>query len=307
MVYKIPLQPLPKIEEVYEIERETVWRCTDHRCILLFISDGSCQIELDGVKSILNKGDVFLIPAGKRYIRRPVKERICKLFYVHFIPDAALIPISYEDAQNELRKQIAKDTALSARNRLSHLPPYLYLRRHTQLGEDFDRISALLHQLLSIRHVDSYTTPMLISLYLAEFVTSISLHPEVTVAEETANRNLPPPLRQAVSFIQQNYDKKLSADSICAHCHISPQHLIRLFKKHFGMTPLQYITQDKITKAIELLRNSELSVKEIAYSLGYDNPNYFSRLFAAEEGYSPSEMRERIRTYREGSGALIEK
>ena len=55
-----------------------------------------------------------------------------------------------------------------------------------------------------------------------------------------------------------------------------------------------------------MLRYTEMSIKEIAYELGFDNPNYFSSLFTQEEGCSPSEIRDRIKNYKDGPGALID-
>ena len=106
--------------------------------------------------------------------------------------------------------------------------------------------------------------------------------------------------------MQQNYDKKLSTEDIARYCHITPQHLIRIFKKHLDTTPLRYITKTKMSSAVELLRKSELSVKEIAYNLGYDTPSYFTRLFTAEIGISPTETKKRITSYKttDETGAL---
>ena len=117
-------------------------------------------------------------------------------------------------------------------------------------------------------------------------------------------KQLPPSLRRALAYVRYHYDKKISTADLCAYCNLTPQHLIRLFKKHLGMTPLQYINKSKILHAIELLRTSELSVKEIAYTLGFDNPNYFSRLFTKQESISPAEVRERIRSYDGKESAL---
>ena len=78
---------------------------------------------------------------------------------------------------------------------------------------------------------------------------------------------------------------------------VSVQHVIRLFRKHLQTTPVGYINRTKVLHAIDLLRNTELSVKEIAYELGFEDPNYFSRLFKKEEKMSPGDTRARIRNY----------
>lgn len=307
MVYKIPLRTLPKIEEAYEIERKTVWRCADKRSILLFITEGSCLLEIGNEKRVLNAGDVFLIPSEKKYTRKPYKDQSCRLFYVHFTTESVPSSFSLDEAKKELRTAMAKTTALSAEQRLSCTPEFLFIKQYTNVAGEFERLSNLLHQILTHQCIESNLSPLFASLYLVEFMANIALSAESNAADEIVDQDLPLPLRLALSCIQQNNDKKICANDICAYCHVSPQHLIRLFKKYFGMTPLQYITQNKISTAIELLRTSELSIKEISYALGYDNPNYFSRLFTKEEGYSPSELRDRIRSYQEGTGALIEK
>ena len=75
---------------------------------------------------------------------------------------------------------------------------------------------------------------------------------------------------------------------------ISQQHLIRIFRKHLNTTPIEYINQIKISHAINLLRENNMSVKEISYELGYENPNYFSRLFKKHEGMTPMQKKHTI-------------
>ena len=58
-----------------------------------------------------------------------------------------------------------------------------------------------------------------------------------------------------------------------------------------GMTPMQYITFLRITRAKELLRSTDYSIQEISSMVGYENPLYFSRIFKKQTGYSPSEYR----------------
>lgn len=67
--------------------------------------------------------------------------------------------------------------------------------------------------------------------------------------------------------------------------------LFRLFKKHLGLSPQQYIEQQRIAYAKKLLGLSQLSVKEIAAQTGFVNPLYFSRRFQKATGLSPSQYR----------------
>ena len=306
MVYKLSLQTLPEIEETYEIERKTLWRCADRRAILILITEGACRIDIDDNNLTLSKGDYILIPPSKEYIRRPVNDKSCKLLYVHFMLRSTIDSLSNKEAENELKEIINKNASLSVQKRLSLLPTHLYINHHGNTGDGFDELCTLLRQIPQKKISATYVSPLLISLKLVEFLSSVSINVISITASSTVPPDIPPPLRQALSFIQQNYNKKISTEQLCELCHLSPQHMIRLFRKHLGITPIQYITKNKISNAIELLRTSELSIAEIAYSLGYDNPSYFSRMFAKEEGFSPSEIRERIKNYKDDPGALKE-
>jgi AraC-like DNA-binding protein len=97
-------------------------------------------------------------------------------------------------------------------------------------------------------------------------------------------------------FISQA-DCRDQAEEVAKAAGVSSQHLIRLFRKHLNSTPVGYINRTKVLHAIDLLRNTKLSVKEIAYELGFEDPNYFSRLFKREEGMSPGDTRARICNY----------
>jgi AraC-like DNA-binding protein len=67
--------------------------------------------------------------------------------------------------------------------------------------------------------------------------------------------------------------------------------LNEVFKNYTGMTPYQYFIQLKIHRAKELLGLGRYSVKEIAFTLGFSDPYYFSRLFKKKTGIAPSEWR----------------
>ena len=95
--------------------------------------------------------------------------------------------------------------------------------------------------------------------------------------------------------MNQNYNKAFKLKEVCDFCGISPQHLIRLFHEHLNITPTKYMNRIKINHAKNLIQNrGNLSMKEIAFELGFENPHYFSRLFTQTEGQSPSEYKARV-------------
>ncbi len=68
-------------------------------------------------------------------------------------------------------------------------------------------------------------------------------------------------------------------------------HVLKRFKAHCGITPIEYLTALRIERAQRLLRETDLTVTEIGYQLGIDNPAYFTRLFKQNVGVSPKAYR----------------
>jgi len=95
-------------------------------------------------------------------------------------------------------------------------------------------------------------------------------------------------IENALKFIQYNYSHSIDISSIAASIGISRSHLYRVFIKHLGLSPNDYLTQYRINRACALLRNSNLTISNIANSVGYDDPLYFSRVFKKVKGVSPS-------------------
>lgn len=83
----------------------------------------------------------------------------------------------------------------------------------------------------------------------------------------------------------------LSVEELAKLSGMSLSSFKREFKKQFGDSPLNYINTEKIKKAKDLLSLPELSISDIAYEVGFNDPLYFTRLFKKKEGKSPTEFR----------------
>src|SRR5450631_4524764 len=74
---------------------------------------------------------------------------------------------------------------------------------------------------------------------------------------------------------------------------ITPQHLIRLFRQHYQITPGRYLWQTRVERGAGLLAATGLTVSEIADRCGFKNPFHFSRLLRKSQGLSPRQLRQR--------------
>ncbi|QCW99534.1 AraC family transcriptional regulator [Aggregatimonas sangjinii] len=88
-------------------------------------------------------------------------------------------------------------------------------------------------------------------------------------------------------FLNKNLDKSLSANDIANEFDYSPSYIFSVFKKSTGYSLMYFFNLKKVQKACEYINYSNLSIKEIAYKLSFQDPFYFSRLFKKYMGVSP--------------------
>jgi transcriptional regulator GlxA family with amidase domain len=91
--------------------------------------------------------------------------------------------------------------------------------------------------------------------------------------------------------MESNVFSAIDLSSIADQLGISTSKLNEIFKTYTSMTPYQYYIQIKIYKAESLLEQQDLSVKEVAHKMGFEDQYYFSRLFKNKTGVSPSEWK----------------
>jgi AraC-like DNA-binding protein len=93
-------------------------------------------------------------------------------------------------------------------------------------------------------------------------------------------------------YIDNNFDKELNLNLLSHIGFTSKFHLLRLFKKYYGITPKQYLTGKRIEKAKELLLKGT-SVTDACLASGFDSPSSFSTLFKYRVGLAPAEFQKR--------------
>ena len=84
----------------------------------------------------------------------------------------------------------------------------------------------------------------------------------------------------------------LAVKDIAGYLGYSEAYFCKIFKQSFGHSFVSYLTDYRMQKAEELMRTSRLSIKEIGKTVGYPDPNYFTKVFRRVRGVSPSEFRE---------------
>lgn len=224
-----------------------------------YIREGEVSLTVNGRVSVMQPGALYYIPARNLYSHYAT-QGLAQVYWTHFV-------LEPEDLELSHRLEFP----------VSVEPP------HPQ------EVEALFAQLLAAREDHSPGGALLRNSLMgqlaAQFLTwgqeSLRLRPTERFEE----------MRRTAEYIRENLDKELSVELLAAQVGLNPHYFIRLFQRFFHETPMHFVLRQREEKARRLLECSSLSVKEIGFSLGFSNQNYFSAFFKKRSGYSPSAYR----------------
>lgn len=100
-------------------------------------------------------------------------------------------------------------------------------------------------------------------------------------------------VEMAIEYIKKNYSQKISVGSIAHYIGLNRSYLGSLFKKHTKMTPMDFIMEFRMQKALELFANDKLNISDVARNVGYEDAMLFSKTFKKRYGLCPTEYREK--------------
>ncbi|WP_193726832.1 AraC family transcriptional regulator [Paenibacillus guangzhouensis] len=94
-----------------------------------------------------------------------------------------------------------------------------------------------------------------------------------------------------ISYMMEHYDETLSAEKLCEHFYVSRSYFFRIFKHNTGITMNEFLVSIRMTKAKELLRETDLPIIEIAGSVGFQDVSHFCNTFKRLASMTPSRYR----------------
>ena len=103
-----------------------------------------------------------------------------------------------------------------------------------------------------------------------------------------------PAFNRIVEYLHDNVTRSITLNQLAEKSSMSKSYLIRLFHKHFGTTPAQYLTDIRLNKAAGLLKTSDQDVTQICFEVGFGSLSTFDRCFKKKFGLTPREYRSAI-------------
>ena len=171
--------------------------------------------------------------------------------------------------------------------------PVLYSRNAAYIKLNFDilwqnTILENIKMMYSVREEKSAALKIQ-NLFLSIWIQLYdNIPPESQIKRQYADLSV---LKNMIGFIQQNYTTKITLADIAAAGAVGQSKCCKMFAKYIGQTPNIYLTQYRLDKSTVLLKNTDMTVTDIANAVGFNGSSYYAEAFRKWYGKSPSEYR----------------
>lgn len=250
---------------------------------LYYVTKGTAQVRTPSGLFTLTPGHLYLIPTFM--LHDDIDESSFEHYYLHIYEDISSKKRVFEDYDFPFELD-AGPLDLELFKRICELNPSSGLAQSNPASYDND--TTLLQNLKSVASRSQWVrveSRGILYQLLAKFLRDA--RPKEDFSDDR--------IQKVLSYIRKNLDKQISMSDLAALACLSQDHFIRTFKKEVGDTPLNYIMMRKMDRAQLLLATTGHSVKNVAYSLGYDDHSYFNRIFKAKVGMTPRQYMERTK------------
>lgn len=244
-----------------------------------YVKKGNCILHLDNECVTFHEGEIMIITSDTSHLFQAGLEGTT-LMQLEFLPE--ILSRFNFNAPNANRLNDGNNA-----NAPVPTPVFLFSEENRLIKiVNNVRIMRAVQRIVNELEAQSAYYRYLVVMYYAELLVLICRYMDETYLPICTN-NL---LKKAIAYIRLNFHKNISINDVAQHTGVSERHLRSLFTQHLNLSPLDYLNQIRINKSVELLRNTEMSIKEICFQCGFQSPQYFSRVFKQQMGVSPRKI-----------------
>lgn len=247
-----------------------------------YVKKGTARIRRGGEEYELKEKHLYLTPS---YVMQTYEcDGTLELYYIHIYEEMGNDPSLFDLIRFPV--EIESDSLLiQLIERLIEINPDIELRQYDpQAYDNFPTISDYIARQQVASFVSDYETRGILNQILSRFMIQASFKKE----------NMEPRVLKSLYYIHENIDRPIDIDCLAELCFLTKNHFIRLFKKEMHSTPGRYINRKKIEIAQLRILVKNRTVKDTAYSLGFENIPYFHRLFKKITGENPGEYKKKV-------------
>jgi AraC-like DNA-binding protein len=245
-----------------------------------YVREGSGTHYIEDETRSVAKGDLFFIPVGTSHVFRPGSARTNQ-------------PLVVDNCIFQLEKLTELHSGLPFAAMIGRLMErlsaeggnYLYFK---ETRGEYGRLFSLLHDEY-VHRPDEFGT-MLHTALMQLLVVMIRNGQDAVPDVDPAKARLEPVLR----YLEEHYGESLPVAEAAEFCRLSERQFHRLFKRCMKMTYVEYVQNVRIDQSCRLLRDSMMTVSEIAGLVGYQDMKFFNLLFKKKTGMTPRQYRQRV-------------
>lgn len=248
---------------------------------IFYATEGEAKISIGSDLYPVTPGHLYFIPAFTEHSY--ICEASFSHYYIHVYEEQTHGTGLLDDWSFPIEVKAAA-TDLELIKRLCYINPFLKLSESNP--QIYDNHTTLLSTIQLNRRrpfFDKVESRGILYVLMSRFLKQAA--PKVELKDDRIHLTL--------LNIRKHLDAPLNIKKLADEACMSKDHFIRIFKRETGETPNVYVTSRKMEKAELLLVTTDLSIKSIATSLGYDDNSYFIRLFRKHTGLTPQKYREK--------------
>lgn len=280
IIPEIPSTIPPSMQESYSyIQSESGIMVQKHNCYTppfshrhtffeaFYVYEGSCEHEIEGKHQSMNVGDFCIIPPGVAHTISVQDQSIVIVMILNrtSLENTFANPIYHK--KNMLSDFFLQNIYIKDANH--------YLIFHT--GNDEAMRSLLLDMMLESRNQYAEYEAVLYSLFGVFFAKLLRYYENTIEYPEFSDRSSSLAYG-IITYIQENY-KDITLSRVAQKFHYTPEYTSKFIKQTSGKTFSELLTQIRLEQAAKLLKNTALSVGDISFDIGYENPETFIRNF----------------------------
>ncbi|MDE6973615.1 MAG: AraC family transcriptional regulator [Lachnospiraceae bacterium] len=246
--------------------------------VLIYVTEGHISVTEEDTDYLIQKEELFFLKSGLHHYGKSLIPQGTAWYFIHFRTQEPHLSCQPFQIRHEPGNQGLISTDASY---LLPLPKHISVPEHS-------RTAKMIIQY--INYINS-TDPLRrwnLNPKLFELLSECAFHARHALPETESLSD------QICRFLGEQVQTPFSSTLLETQFHLSYKHMAACFKKSTGMSMQAYHTRLKMNLACKLLRSTLLSVKEISLQLGYQDMLYFSRVFHASIGISPSNYRKQV-------------
>lgn len=264
----------------------SIWKLTQKRQTIhthdyyqfWYVSKGNCNHKIDNKNFHLSAGDLIAIPPFS---------------YHSMSSDCENLEVIGIDFTEDYLSALDNNTVF-----LSCIKP-LFLREKEKQSV-FSEISfkELIFEMLEEHTNKEKFSQLVIKSNLMKLI--VLLERKSGLAENSKYPLYNQAIGEVLRYIHNNIETKIKIEDLCRISNLAPTSLGVQFKKATGKSVVTYVNKIRIDKAKQLLKETDMSITDIAYGLGFNDSAYFNRIFKKETQYAPKNYRTEYKMFKKG-------